>query len=244
MWPWPRRWICRPIPTVGPGTALLAAPGPDEEVASELERSAGRAQSRGGLAAAAAFLQRSVALTKDQERRANRALAAAQAQVHAGAFDEALRLLAAAEIDAQTELQRARVDLIRGKIASAAGPITEASAQLLTAARRLEPLDVSLARETYLDAWVGRFFAGQLGGSGQLREVSDAARSAPSAVWPTRLSDLLLDGLSMLVTEGRAAATPILRQAVRVLPEEDLSVEKGLQWGVVGLSRRGHALGF
>ena len=105
----------------------LAAPGPDEEVGSELERSAGRAHSRGGLAAAAAFLQRSVALTRDPERRADRGLAAAQAQVQAGAFDEALRLLDAAETDAQTELQRARVDLMRGKIASAAGPITEAS---------------------------------------------------------------------------------------------------------------------
>ena len=97
----------------------LAAAGPDEEVASELERSAGRAQSRGGLAAAAAFLQRSVALTQDPARRADRALAAAQAQVQAGAFDEALELLAAAEVDAQDELQRARIDLLRGQVASA-----------------------------------------------------------------------------------------------------------------------------
>ena len=192
----------------------LAATGPDEEVASELERSASRAQSRGGLAAAAAFLQRSVALTQDPRRRADRALAAAQAQLHAGAFDEALGLLAAAEIDAQTELQRARVDLLRGQIASAAGPITEASAQLLKAARRLEPLDVSLARETYLDAWAAAMFAGQLGGSGQLREVSEAARAAPASSGPPRLSDLLLDGLSLLVSEGRAAATPTLREAV------------------------------
>jgi predicted ATPase len=98
----------------------LAAAGPDEEVASELERSASRAQSRGGLAAAAAFLQRSVTLTQDPGRRADRALAAAQAQVQAGAFDEALRLVAAAEVDAQEELQRARVDLLRGQIAMAA----------------------------------------------------------------------------------------------------------------------------
>ncbi len=217
----------------------LAAPGPDEEVALELEQSAGRAHSRGGLAAAAAFLQRSVALTRDPERRADRALAAAQAQVQAGAFDEALRLLGAAEIDAQTELQRARVDLMRGKIASAAGPITEASAQLLTAAGRLEPLDVSLARETYLDAWGAAFFTGQLGGSDQLREVSEAARSAPAPSDPPRLSDLLLDGLSLLVTEGRASATPTLRQAVRVFPREELSVEKGLLWGGLAAAAAG-----
>jgi tetratricopeptide (TPR) repeat protein len=209
----------------------LAAAGTDEEVASELERSAGRAQSRGGLAAAAAFLQRSVALTPDPQRRADRALAAAQAQVHAGAFDEALRLLAAAEIDARDQLQRARVHLLRGQIALAAGPGTEASAQLLKVAKRLEPLDVSLARETYLDAWGAAMFAGDFGRSGQLREVSEAARAAPASPDPPRLSDLLLDGFSLLVTEGRASATPTLRRAVAAFPGEELSVEKGLQWG-------------
>jgi tetratricopeptide (TPR) repeat protein len=209
----------------------LAAEGPDEEVASELEKSASRAQSRGGLAAAAAFLQRSVALTQDPRRHADRALTAAQAKLHAGAFDEALRLLAAAEVDTQDELQRARVDLLRGRIAMAAGPVTEASPQLLKAARRLEPLDVSLARETYLDAWGAAWFAGQFGGSDQLREVSQAARAAPASSGPPRLSDLLLDGLSLLVTEGRAAATPTLRKAVRAFPGEEISVEKGLQWG-------------
>jgi DNA-binding CsgD family transcriptional regulator len=207
----------------------LAAEGPDEEVASELEQSASRAQSRGGLAAAAAFLQRSVALTQDPRRRAERALTAAQAQLHAGAFDEALRL--AAEIDAQDELQRARVDLLRGQIALAAGSASEASAQLLKAARRLEPLDVSLARETYLDAWGAAWFAGQFATSGQLREVSQAGLAAPASPGVPRLSDLLLDGLSLLVSEGRAAATPTLREAVRAFPGEEISVEKGLQWG-------------
>jgi hypothetical protein len=53
----------------------MAASGPDEAVASELERSAGRAQRRGGLAAAA-FLQRSVALTDDPARRVERSISA------------------------------------------------------------------------------------------------------------------------------------------------------------------------
>jgi DNA-binding CsgD family transcriptional regulator len=209
----------------------LAAAGPDEEVASELERSAGRAQSRGGLAAAAAFLQRSVTLTQDPERRAERALAATQAELHAGGFEEALRLLATAEIDARNELQRARVDLLRGHIAMTAGPVAEASAQLLKAARRLEPLDAGLARETYLDAWGAAWFAGQFATSGQLFEVSQAARAAPASSGVPRLSDLLLDGLSLLVCEGRAAAVPTLRKAVRAFPGEEISVEKGLQWG-------------
>ena len=104
------------------------------------------------------------------------------------------------------------------------------SAQLLRAARRLEPLDVGLARETYLDAWGAALFAGP-SGRGQLREVSQAARAAPARLDPPRLPDLLLDGLSLLVSEGRAAATPTLRKAVRAFPSEELSVEKGLQWG-------------
>jgi DNA-binding CsgD family transcriptional regulator len=221
----------------------LAAAGPDEEVASELERSASRAQSRGGLAAAGAFLQRSVALTKDRERRVERALAAAQTQLHAGAFDESLRLLAAAEVDAQTELQRARVDLLRGHIALSVGPITEASGQLLKAARRLESLDLSLARETYLNAWGAALYASQSGNTDQLRDASEAARAAPASSDP-RLSDLLLDGFSLLVTEGLAAAAPTLRNAVSAFPHEELSLEKGLQWGVLAAAAAGNLWDF
>jgi DNA-binding CsgD family transcriptional regulator len=209
----------------------LAAEGSDEEVASELEQSASRAQSRGGLASAAAFLQRSVALTEDPRRRADRALTAAQAQLHAGSFDEALRLVAAAEIDGRDELQRARVDLLRGQISLAAGSGTEASAQLLKAAKRLEPLDVSMARETYLDAWGAAWFTGHFGTSGQLRAVSQAVLAVPASPDQPRLSDLLLVGLSLLVSEGRAEATSSLREAVRAFPGEEISVERGLQWG-------------
>jgi hypothetical protein len=57
-----------------------ATAGHDEQVADELERPAGRAQARGGMAAAAAFLERSAALTLDPVRRAGRSLAAAQAK--------------------------------------------------------------------------------------------------------------------------------------------------------------------
>src|SRR5579864_4665476 len=82
-----------------------ATPGPDEEAASELEHSAGRAQARGGLAAAAAFLERAAALTLDPARQAERALAAAQATYQAGAFDAALGLLSTAEAGPLDELQ-------------------------------------------------------------------------------------------------------------------------------------------
>ena len=214
----------------------LATAGPDEEVASELERSAARAQARGGLAAASAFLERSVALTEDSQKRAERALAAAQAQIQAGAFDGAARLLATAESDAQTEFQRARIDLLRGRIASTAGTDTEACAQLLKAARRLEPLDVGLARETYLEALAAAMYAAHLERSGQLREVALAARAASVSSDPSRLSDLLLEGFSLLVTEGLAAATPTLQEAVRASSGEELSVERGLQWGAMAVT--------
>ena len=129
-----------------------AAVGPDEEVASELERSAARAQRRGGLAAAAAFLERSAALTLDPARRAERTLGAALAQQQAGASDAALTLLVAAEKGPLNELQSAEVDLLRGQIAFASGNGSDAPALLVKAAQRLAPLDLSLARETYRDS--------------------------------------------------------------------------------------------
>jgi DNA-binding CsgD family transcriptional regulator len=208
-----------------------AATGPDEEVALELERSAGRAQARGGLAAAAAFLQRSVALTRDPARRAARALAAARATLHAGAFDAALGLLAVAEAGSLDELQRARAELLRGQIAFASSVGSDAPPLLLEAAKRLEGLDAELARETYLDAWGAALFAGRLATAGSLFEVSRAARSAPPPAHPLRPSDLLLDGLATLITKGRAAAAPMLRRATSAFAAEEVSAEENFRWG-------------
>ncbi|HEV2258853.1 MAG TPA: AAA family ATPase, partial [Streptosporangiaceae bacterium] len=210
-----------------------AAAGPDEEVAAELERSAGRAQARGGLAAAAAFLERAVLLTADPARRADRTLAAAQAHLQAGAFGTALKLLADAEGEGSgplNELQSARVDLLRGEIVFASGQGSDASSLLLKAAKRLEPLNVGLARETYLTAWIAALFAAQLAGSGDLPEVSRAARALPPAAEP-RPVDLVLAGLALLVADGAAAAAPTLRQAVSVFTGAGLTVEDGLRWG-------------
>ena len=208
-----------------------AAAGPDEDVAAELERSAGRAQARGGLAAAAAFLERAAELTAEPARRAERTLAAAQADMRAGAFSRALELLATAEAGPVDDVQGARSDLLRGQIAFASGPGSDAPLLLLKAARRLEPLDQDLARETYLDAWLAALYAGHLAVGGDLEEVSRAARAMPAPPRPPRPADLLLDGLALLVTDGPAAAAPALRQAISGFADADIPAEKVFRWG-------------
>jgi DNA-binding CsgD family transcriptional regulator len=207
-----------------------AAPGPDEDVASELERSAGRAQARGGPAAAAAFLERSAALTLDPARRAGRALAAAQAKYQAGAFDATLRLLATAEAGPPDQFRRARADLLRGQIAFASSRGSDAPPLLLKAARQFEPLDARLARETYLDALAAGIFAGRLALGGGVREVAEAARAAPPPPGPARGADLLLAGLALLICEGYPAGAPVLRQAVSAFRGTDVSREEELRW--------------
>jgi DNA-binding CsgD family transcriptional regulator/tetratricopeptide (TPR) repeat protein len=211
-----------------------AASGPDENVAEELERSASLAQARGGLAAAAAFLQRSVALSSDPGRRARRALAAAQANLQAGAFPAALDLLDTAEAGSLDDLARARVDLLRGQIAFASGLGSQAPPLLLKAAKRIEALDPDLARETYLDAWIAALFAGRLAGVGDLLEVSRAARSAPEPSGPPRLHDLLLEGFSVLITDGPAAAAPLLRRTAHAFTDGEGEAGEELRWGWLG----------
>jgi DNA-binding CsgD family transcriptional regulator len=208
-----------------------AAAGPDEEVALELERSASRAQARGGLAAAAAFLQRAVALTGDSARRADRALAAAEASLQAGVFEIARRLLATAEAGPVDELQRARLDLLRAEAAYSERRGSEAPALLLRAAKTLDPLDPKLARDTYLDAWSAALFAGRLASTGGLHDVSREAMARPRPAGPQRPSDLLLHGFSLAFTEGRSAAAPVLERAARSFAGDDVTVEEVLRWG-------------
>jgi DNA-binding CsgD family transcriptional regulator len=208
-----------------------AAAGPDEQVALELERSAGRAQARGGLAAAASFLQRAVALTGDSARRADRALAGAEASVQAGMFDVAGRLLATAEVGPVDELQRARLDLLRAEAAYSESRGSEAPALLLRAAKSLDALDPGLARDTYLDAWSAALFAGRLATNGSLHHVSREALARPRPAGPQRPSDLLLHGFSLAFTDGRRAAAPVLERAARGFAGDDAALDEVLRWG-------------
>jgi DNA-binding NarL/FixJ family response regulator len=208
-----------------------AAAGPDEPVAAALEESAGRAQARGGLAAAAAFLHRSVVLSADPKQRVRRALAAAQASLDAGIFEGALDLLALVEASTPDELQAAHAELLRGQIAFASSMGTTAPPLLLKAAQRLERLDPDLARETYLDAWGAALFAGRFASAGSLVEVCRAAASAPRPTRPLQASDLLLDGWATLFTEGRAAAAPLLRRATAMFADEASPVQENFRWG-------------
>ncbi len=203
-----------------------AALAPDDDVALELELSADRARARGGSAAGAAFLQRAVALTADPARRAERALAAAQASLEAGAFDAALGVLATAEAGPLDNLQRARVDLLRGRIASASNFGSAASA-LLKAAGQLELLDVDLARQTYLEAWHAATAAGEPASAGTLRQISRAICAAPRPAHEPLASDLLLDGLARLVAEGLAPAAPTLRKAISAFRDDGQLLQFG-----------------
>ncbi len=210
----------------------IAATGPDEEVAQELERSAGRAQARGGLAAAAAFLQRAVILTPDAGTRTNRALAAAEANLRAGAFDPTASLLSMAESEPLDDVQRVTAEVLRAHLAFASGDGRAAPELLLHAAQALEPFDLATARETYVLAWGAAGYAGAAGGD-VLGRIATAALAVPRPEQPGPL-DLLLAGLSGIVIGGHAAGTPLLRQAAAAVLDH-LPLDDILRWGWMGL---------
>ncbi len=203
--------------------AANAAAGPDDEVAEELEASAGRAQSRGGVAAAAAFLERATALTSDPALRGARAIAAAHAKREAAAPEAAYELLASAEMVPLSKLQRAQVVRMRAQMefvrsrGGAPGALTtsQSAAQLLSAAKGLDGLDDDLARETYLEALAAAMYAGRLGEPGQLTEVAVAGRAALAGkTEPTRPIDFLLSGMTSRIIDGPGAGSEHLRSAL------------------------------
>jgi DNA-binding CsgD family transcriptional regulator len=197
----------------------------DEAVADELERSADRARGRGGVAAAAAFLERAVELTPDPGRRGVRALAAAQATFDAAAHDAADALIAIAALCPLDELPRALLERLRAQITFARTRGGDTPALLCAAAKRLEPLDPELARETYLEALWAAVRGGRFGNCGARVEAAKAARAAPARREPPRTIDLLLDGLVARFTQGYAAALPLLERALAAFRAENFRGE-------------------
>ncbi|WP_127503557.1 AAA family ATPase [Actinoplanes solisilvae] len=199
-----------------------ATAGPDEAVATELERSAGLAQARGGVAAAAAFLQRAVGLTHDPAQRADRVLAAAEASLDAGEIDDVRRLLGVLRgpFDAH---RSGRIAVLEGQLAFTSGAGLAAIPLLLDAAAKFAATDPRLARTTLLNAWG---MATVSSDRDSFVAVAGAVRAMPAT---GDRETLVLDGLALLVAEGRAAAAPTLRRAAALIG--DLPVEAVLRWG-------------
>lgn len=205
--------------------------GTDEEAAVELERSADRARARGGLAAAAAFLQRAAELAPEPAHRARRALEAAHAKHQAGTPEAALDLLMIAAVGPLDALQRARLTLLRAQIEFHLTQGSDVPGMLLDAARRLAPLDPALSRETYLHALDA---ATILGGHGRgVLEVAEAARAAPPPPGAPGPVDLLLDGLVATITHGYESGVPGLRRALeafRVQEPAETAGDRDSRW--------------
>jgi DNA-binding CsgD family transcriptional regulator len=216
-----------------------AAPGPDEDVAAELERSAGRAQTRGGLAAAAAFLERAAVLSPGPARRTRRLLAAARAKRAAGALDAALGLLAALEAGPLDALSAAEVEHLRGLIALVQRGPSDAARLLRSAARRLEPLDAGLARDTHLEALWAAIWGGHLGTHGGVVAAAEAARAAPPGPEPTRAVDVLLEAFALRLTQGYAAAAPLLTRALELSLALDVTDDEAGLWRWLAGGRAG-----
>jgi DNA-binding CsgD family transcriptional regulator len=207
-----------------------AASTPDEALASELERSAARAQDRGGFAAAAAFLDWSATLTPDPVRRAQRMLVAAQTKFRAAALDDAVALLAATDVDALDQLDSARVELLRAQVAFASTHGGDAPRLLLEAAGRIAPLSRELGCETYLEAMSAALFAGRLATpQATARDVAVAAKAAPRPDELTGL-ELLLDALASFFTERYEVAVPLWRGALDGFETGTIPANEQLRW--------------
>jgi DNA-binding CsgD family transcriptional regulator len=198
-----------------------AAATPDEAVAAEMVESADRAQARGGLAAAAAFLQRAAELTPDPAVRVGRSLAAAQKKLDVADAASAADLLATAALGQVDELHRAWLERLRAQIVFTSQRGRDAPPLLLEAAKRLDPLDAGMARETYLEAFASTIFAGRLRIGPDEREVADAARASAPVQEAGGAAGLLLGALVTRFTDGYAESVVPLRLALGAFAEPD-----------------------
>jgi DNA-binding CsgD family transcriptional regulator len=141
-----------------------------------------------------------------------------------------LALVATAELCPLDALQRARLERLRAELAFARGQPMDAPSLLLDAARRLDPLDAGLARETYLEALGADIFAGRFGGGRDVQAAAKTARAAPAGPEPPRSLDLLLDGLAVRFTDGYVAGVAPLTRAVHAFVQDRGRSEHDLHW--------------
>ncbi|HEX3362994.1 MAG TPA: AAA family ATPase [Solirubrobacterales bacterium] len=193
---------------------------PDEDVAAELERSAGRAQARGGLAAGAAFLARAADLTPEARRRSQRLLAAAGAKRNAGDLDGALGLLAGLDQGALDELGGGRARLLEAQIALEQRRAVDAGRLFLGAATRLQEIDPLLARDAFLEA-LGGALTNDVAVDGGPLVVAAAARAAPPPPGEEGCVEVLLHAYANRLLDGYASAAPLYARALGTVLASD-----------------------
>jgi DNA-binding CsgD family transcriptional regulator len=201
-----------------------AALEPDEEVAAALARSADRAQGRGGFAASAAFLDQAARLTPAPDLRIDRALAAAEAKLAAGAPHDAVKLLALAGTGQLDELQLARTERLRARLAFVHRRGSDAPPLLIRAARRLEPLDHELAVDTYREALTAALSTGN---RDAVVEAAQAFSAVPRSGPPTA-AELVITGQATRMIDGNAAGLRVLKHALEAFRTEEMSTGEEL----------------
>ena len=212
-----------------------AAITPDEELAAELQHTAGRAGTRGGYAARAALLRRAADLTPDDARRAEREVAVAEARLMAGDPAGAQDTLGGALPRLTGTTARVRAQRLDGAICFAQGDAAGA-ARILARAARAVAGDDRMARDTMLMAMQAAISAGPA----QTREIARAARIFPAVPEASAsVADLLLDGYSARFTLGYHASVPPFRAAVAALLADDLEPAVGLRWFALGTAAAG-----
>jgi DNA-binding CsgD family transcriptional regulator len=214
-----------------------ATSGPDDVLANELERSASRAQGRGGPSAAAVFLERAAALASDRVRRATLIISSAELHYDAGSYRAASDLLTGVNVEPLAEFHQVRVERLQSRLLLGTQASSAASRQLMQAARRFESHDIEVACDTYLDAFVAASTVGASSVGDTWLELAQSIRALPALGESARATDVLLAGLAMQVTDGYAAGIPLLQRALRMLLDDPRSVQErssrdkgGLLW--------------
>ena len=196
-----------------------AIEGTDADVAAELERSAVRVRRRGGTAAAAAFLTRSVELTADPATRSTRALTAAEALHDVASFESAREMLTTAALAPVDDEGRGRIAQLRARLTlrgirggSVAESLDDTVDRFSEAARFFAATATESAYEAHLEALTTAMYAGR---SGNRTAAAAAAVTRTATVGaPTGVAAVLAGALAQRISAGPAVAMPAMRRAV------------------------------